>query len=629
MDSLAASPQTISFEKGPYQVRVEPSHFVEMRDGIRLMTDLYFPEGYEGKLPVILERTPYNKAGHRNSNPELPVSLQSYPYYYASHGYVVAVQDTRGRYESEGDYTLGHGHVSDTEDTLDWFEEQGWFNGKVGMIGCSIPGGNVVRAAMSQHRALRGLVPQSPAFGHGSAGGTLSYGFIRGGAVLMTLPVWAHIQGSKLFYRPSKRLDRDEYLRTIGFFEPAPNAEKLLEVFDQNGALNKETSDNLLHLPVIEVDDVIGGPPSDWDSMASAAPTDTFWTDGDYLNDGDSVSGGALHINSWHDNGSYESFLQFEHFVENATSEWSRNNQYLIMGPLSHCDIESVSSQSIVGEREVGDARMDMWGTYLKWWNYSLKGLDNGFEETPRIQYYLLGANEWRSSNEWPIAGTIPTRLYLTSGGSANTRLGDGSLIWRLPQGKRKDNYVYDPAKPINTSFEKTFYFGSYDSSEQELREDILVYSTESLESPVEITGQMRARIWLSTNVPDTDLSVRLLDVYPDGRAFPIQDGYLRLRYRDGFDEEIMMTPGKTYPIDLNMLIGANLFQKGHKIRIEVSSSNFPQYARNLNTGGDNALDTHYQSANVSIHHGGDTPSYIELPIIPASDALDKPNSAP
>ena len=175
------APKSIPFEKGPYEVRVERSHFIETRDGVRLMTDLYFPEGHEGRLPVILERTPYNKATHRNSDPDEPINSRSIGYYFASHGYVVAVQDRRGKFESEGDYTIGYGDVNDAGDTLDWFEKQAWFNGRVGMIGCSVPGGNVVKAAMSRHKTLKGLVPQSAAFGHGTAGGTMARGFIRGG----------------------------------------------------------------------------------------------------------------------------------------------------------------------------------------------------------------------------------------------------------------------------------------------------------------------------------------------------------------------------------------------------------------------------------------------------------------
>ncbi len=611
------TPKSIPFEKGPYEVRVERSHFVEARDGVRLMTDLYFPEGHEGKLPVILERTPYNKATHRNSDPDEPINSRSIGYYFASHGYVVAVQDRRGKFESEGDYTIGYGDVNDAEDTLDWFEKQAWFNGRVGMIGCSIPGGNVVKAAMSRHTTLKGLVPQSAAFGHGTAGGTMARGFIRGGVQNMTMPLWTHSSGSKIFYRPSMRLDREEYLKIVDLFDPAPKVSSMVEMFDsETGHFTKETMHTLLHLPAVEIDDVMGSPPSDWDNMIAGAPMGPFWTGGDYLDDEDKVAGGGLHINSWHDYGVNETFLQFEHFRKNADSQWARENQYVIVGPLGHCQLESLTSQTMNGERELGDARFDAWGTYLKWWDYTLKEIDNGFEKTPKVQYFLPGANAWRSSNEWPIPGTEPRKLYLSSGGEANTRLGDGVLTWEPPAAAGHDSYVYDPADPVIVEYTKSVFAGAYDRAEIQTRDDVLVYATPPLQEPLEMTGKMRARIWLSTDVPDTDLTVTIVDVFPDGRAFPIQKGLLRLRYREGYDKEVMMAPGKVYPIDLDMLVGANQFNPGHRIGIEVTSSDFPGHARNLNTGGDNARDVRYQSATVKIHHGADTSSYIELPTI-------------
>jgi len=473
---------------------------------------------------------------------------------------------------------------------------------------------------MTQHKTLKGLVPQSAAFGHGNAGGTMARGFLRGGIQNMTMPLWTHTEGSKLFFRPSKRLSREEYLKVIDYFNPAPDVSNFYAtIFDsETGDLNKEFYDILLHLPAVDIDDILKSPPSDWDNMISQGPMDPWWANGDYLDEGEKVDGGALHINSWHDYGVNETFLQFEHFQKHATSKWARDNQYVIVGPLGHCALESLTSQTVNVERELGDARFDAWGTYLRWWDYTLKEKDNDFEKTPKIQYFLPGANEWRASDVWPIAGTTPTKLYLTSGGNANTRNGDGELGWQKPSETSFDEYIYDPADPIIV-FTKAVHQGSSDVSELQLRDDILVYTTKPLAQDVEMTGKARAKIWLSADVPDTDLAVKISDVYPDGRAYAIQQGFLRLRYRDGYDKEVMMEGGKVYAIDLDMLVGANLFKKGHSIRIEVTSSDFPTFARNLNTGGDNARDTEYRSATVKIHHGPDTPSYIELPIIKAN----------
>ncbi|MEQ9463440.1 MAG: CocE/NonD family hydrolase [Haliea sp.] len=612
------APGTVPFEAGPYGVRVERSHFVPMRDGVRLSTDLYFPEDYKGKLPVIIERTPYDKGARRNANPHDPISPASQAYYFASHGYAVAVQDRRGKFESEGKYVVLNNDVEDAHDTLDWFAEQSWFSGSASMIGCSIPGANTIKAAQTLHPALKSIVPQSAATGHGTAGDTMAKFWIRGGVQNLAMPLWTHFSGSKLFFRPPSPMKREEYLAVRDFFEPAPSVGSLSEVISEDGELSARWKEALMHLPLVEIDDVLGSPPSDWDDLASRAPMDPWWDGGDYLEDETPVNGAALHINSWHDYGVNETFLQYQHFREKAASGWARDNQFVIISPLSHCNAETVSTSARIGDRELGDARFDFWGTYLRWFDYTLKGIDNGIAAMPRIQYFLPGANVWRTAEEWPLPGTQRTRLFLDSGGAANTRLGDGRLIFSVPTSAGEDRYTYDPADPVYTGL-KAVQQGSFEASSLEMREDILVYSSDPLEEALEITGELRARLWLSADVPDTDLAVKLLDVYPDGRAYPIQEGYLRLRYREGYDREVMMEPGKVYAIDLDMLVAANLFKAGHRVRIEVTSSNFPSYGRNLNTGGNSALESEHQPARVTIYHGPGTSSYIELPVVPES----------
>ncbi|WIO74961.1 CocE/NonD family hydrolase [Porticoccaceae bacterium LTM1] len=612
---ISASSEKL-FKKGPYAVRVERSHLIEMRDGVRLSTDLYFPIDYAGKLPVILERTPYNKAVQRNSDPNAKISYLNKAYYYASHGYVFAIQDRRGKFESEGEYSLGNNDIDDASDTLDWFERQSWYNGRAGMTGCSIPGGNVIRGAMSQHESLKGLLPQSASFGHGTEGGSMGRAGSRGGVPNMFMPLWAHNYGSTLFYRPSKRLDRSQFLKLVDFYDPAPKVKPLSSFFDpETHEMTKETIDVLMHLPAVEIDEILNSPPNEWEGFAASEPLGEFWEKGDYLDDGDSVDGAALHINSWHDHGVNETFLQFKYFSEYAKSNWAKENQYIIIGPMSHCNFESVSSETITGERNVGDASFPAWDTYLRWWDYTLKQKGNSFGGYPRVQYYLPGANEWRQSSEWPIPGTKYTNMYLSSEQGANSIEGDGLLSWSIPIRSGVDEYAYDPGNPVNI-YAKAVHKGSSDHSSIEDRKDILVYTSEPLSDSVEMTGKIRAKLWISTDVPDTDVVVRLLDVYPDGRSFGIQESILRLRYRDGPDHSVFMKPGEVYPVDVDMLVGANLFKEGHKIRVHITSSSFPTFMRNLNTGGDNARDTEYKTANIKIHFGPETPSYIQLPTL-------------
>lgn len=619
----AAKPETVSFKKGPYTVRVERSHFIPMRDGVRLSTDLYFPEGYEGKLPVIIERTPYDKSVHRSTGPDAPISLRSLPYYYATHGYVVAVQDRRGKFESEGQYTIQNGDVSDANDTLDWFSGQPWFSGKSSFIGCSIPGGNTIRAAQTLHPNLTSLVPQSAAFGHGTAGGTMAKAFLRGGIQNMTMPLWTHYSGSKLFFRPPTPMARDDYLKIRDYFDIAPDVGAATDVLSADGTLTDKGREVLLHLPLVDIDDKMKSLPSDWDDIAARAPMDPWWDRGDYLENDTKVDGAALHINSWHDYGVNETMLQFTHFQGRARSKWARENQYLIISPLGHCNAESVSSQTKSGDRDLGDARFDFWGTYLQWWDYTLKGKIDAFAGTPRVQYYLPGKNEWRATDAWPIPGTQRQTIYLTSGGKANTRMGDGELSFSKPKSTGTDNYIYDPADPVFLGL-RDYTDGAFDAREMEMRPDVLVYTSAPLKEGLEMTGKIKAKVWLSTDVPDTDLRMRLLDVYPDGAAYPVQASQLRLRYREGYDREVMMEPGTVYAIDLDMLVGANYFQVGHKIRIEITSSSMPNFARNLNTGGDNARSTQMRKAAVTIHHGPQRPSHIDLPIIARADTDQK-----
>ncbi|WIO74960.1 CocE/NonD family hydrolase [Porticoccaceae bacterium LTM1] len=607
--------KVIPFEKGKYQVKVERSHFVTMRDGVRLSTDLYFPVGFKGKLPVILERTPYDKATKRNADPNDPINHTNQAYYFASHGYVFAIQDRRGKYESEGEYLVLNNDVEDAEDTFNWLDQQPWFSGKASMIGCSIPGANQIKAAQTLHPSLASILPQSAATGHGSAGGTMAKFWLRGGARNLTIAQWAHVRGAKLFYRPSKKLSREEFLKIADKYEPRPKADSYEGVFKTPEATKRFTYDAMMVLPIVDIPKFMNSLDSDWYDLATKEPMDPWWDGGNYLEDDTKVNAAALHVNSWHDYGINETLLQYQHFSKKSVTKYSRDNQFVIISPLGHCRIESVSSNTVTGERNVGDARKDIWGTYLRWWDYTLKGIDNGFDREPKIQYYVPGLNKWKSSNVWPIAGTKKTKLYLTSDGAANNNFTSGKLIFEKPDKTGYDSYVYDPADPV-FYMNDSVLSGSFDMSHKEEREDILVYTSEPLDKGIEMTGKIRAKIFLSTDVPDTDLAVKIMDVYPDGRAYALQEGFLRLRYREGFDKKVLLMPGKIYEIDLDMLVYSNYFMPGHKIRIDVTSSSMPTYNRNLNTGGDNSLDADFQKANVTIHHGGEYSSYIELPFI-------------
>ena len=275
---------------------------------------------------------------------------------------------------------------------------------------------------------------------------------------------------------------------------------------------------------------------------------------------------------------------------------------------------------------DFGDARLDYFRIYLDWFDHWLKGVDNGVTEMPKVQYYLMGANEWRTSDVWPVPGTQQVPLYLHSSGQANTRNGDGFLTAVAPFDEPPDSYVYDPGNPVPslggpiccTSAEGSVA-GAFDQSEIELREDVLVYTTQPLGDGLEVTGELEAILYVSSSARDTDFTVKIVDVHPDGGAYNVQEGILRARYREGFDRWVFMNEGGVYEVRIDLHATAHYFKPGHRIRVEVSSSNFPRLDRNLNTGGNNYDESEWVVATNTIHHSRATPSRIVLPVVSTS----------
>jgi putative CocE/NonD family hydrolase len=312
----------------------------------------------------------------------------------------------------------------------------------------------------------------------------------------------------------------------------------------------------------------------------------------------------------------------FNQFQQKGLSNKTRNNQFIIIGPSTHCGYPYATENTVVGERELGDARLDFWGIQLNWYDHWLKGVDNGVTDMPKIQYYLMGKNEWRSADQWPLKNTTLKKLYLDSGGQANSRMGDGILTFQPPQAGAVDEFIYDPATPVpslgghscctGTDTEA----GGYDQSSIEMRNDLLVYTSEVLAEGIEVTGQLEVVLQVSSSAVDTDFTAKLVDVYPDGRAFNVQEGAIRMRHREGLAKKVLMTPGEIYQVHLDLHASSNFFAAGHRIRLEVSSSNFPRWQRNLNTGGNNFDESEWQTATNRVHHAKERLSYVVLPVI-------------
>jgi putative CocE/NonD family hydrolase len=590
-----------------YEVQLEKSHMVPMRDGVRLSTDLYFPQKADEKLPVILIRTPYNKKSHRDREG----SPQAY--IFASHGFVVAVQDCRGKFESEGIYSPPAGHeAEDGYDTVDWLAKQAWCNGRIGTFGCSYPAEVQAAQAPLRHPNLTCMIPQcGPMIG--AANGRYRYwsGF-KGGVLDLAASIsWYFESACKYSLKPPPGLS-DEAVRKIrDFFEPGPINLPKVDFEKLNW-----------YLPLIDVMKEAGAPPNDWEELITHDFGDPWWHDVMGYYDGtEKIDVPALHMSCWYDPSVDETIFEFNYFRKNAVSETAKNNQFVIIAPTAHCSFERATEHTIVGARDVGDARLDYVDIYLKWFDYWLKGKENGITNMPKVQYYVMGRNEWRSADVWPLQKTQYTKYYLHSDGHANSRYGKGWLSTEVPENEPSDRFIYDPGNPVPTvgGQRGTSYgtpAGAIDQARVEIRNDVLVYTTSVLEEGIELTGPITAILYVSSSAKDTDFTAKLVDVYPDGTAYNIQEGILRVRYREGFTKKVWMKKGEVYKIQIDLDATSNYFKQGHRIRVQVSSSDFPLWERNLNTGGNNYDETEWVVAENSIHHSKKYPSHIILPII-------------
>jgi putative CocE/NonD family hydrolase len=610
---LASAPSlAATADRGPiaepmprYEVSIERSVMIPMRDGVRLSTDLYFPRIEQSTLPVIMIRTPYSKTGFGGRTEKLATMM-------AGQGYVVAVQDKRGRYESEGTYLIFGGDADDGYDSVDWLSKQPWSNGRVGTYGCSYSGDVQMLAAQERHPALKAMIPQASFSPIGSAGGQYKYfGMRTGGAVNLAGNIhWFLEAGSKIYYRPPPGLTHEQFLEVSKFFDPAPHVK------------SPDYPKLWWHLPIVDTLQFAGAPPTDFADAVSRDVTDPWWDQGHYMTDQYRSDVPALFVNSWYDFGARETIFEFEMLRRQSVSALARDNQFLLISPTTHCRSEYAGADDLVGERDVGDARLDYWSIYFKWFAYWLKGEKNAITDMPRVRYYLMGKNEWRSARDWPIPGTHLTKFFLSSTGHANSLNGDGKLSTQVAASDAVDRFVYDPGNPV-PSFggplcctDGSNAGGSYDQRKIEVRDDVLVYTSAPLDKGIEVTGPIDAVLSVSSDAKDTDFTAKLVDVYPDGRAFNIQEGILRARYREGQTRKAWLQPGDIVSLRIDMGATSNYFGAGHRIRLEVSSSSFPRWDRNLNTGGRNYDETAWLIAHNAVHHSVAHTSYLLLPVV-------------
>ena len=557
---------------------------VLMRDGVALSTDVYLPDA-DGPAPAILIRTPYN------NNDE---GMVKDAMYFAMRGYAVALQDVRGRYDSAGEWYPFKHEPEDGYDTQEWLGSQPWCDGNVGTAGGSYVAMVQWQAAPLRSKYLKAMVPR---VGYSNFYHNWSY---TGGAFQLAFNLrWAAIQ-------MHTRINQVQYM-----WLPEDN----------------HISNLFWHLPLRTMDEAAGRDNRIWKDWIDHPDYDAYWKSLCPIEERYAeVEVPVYGMGGWFDvflQGTLNNFMG----VRSQGREPGRSNQKVVIGPWIH-SLGAAGTETVIGDVDFGDAvRIDLMNEHLRWFDRWLKGVENGVEAEPPVNVFVMGANEWRRSSDWPIPGTEYVPYYLHSGGSANSLFGNGSLDTAPPGGEDPDHYVYDPQHPVMTVGGSTccgeeltpVSMGPRDQQQVEWRPDVLVYSTPPLDQDIEVTGPVTMDLYAASDSTDTDFTAKLVDVSPTGVAINVAQGIIRARYRDSWEAPTLIEPGEVYRYHIDMWSTSNRFRKGHRIRVEVSSSNFPQFDRNPNTGHAFGIDADIRVANQTIYHDEERPSHITLPIVPFS----------
>ena len=557
-------------------VIVERDVPAKMRDGVILKADIYRPKA-DGKYPVLLQRTPYDK------NYSLSFGMKAAP-----RGYVVVVQDVRGRFTSEGEWYPFRHESQDGYDTVEWAAALSESNGKVGMFGGSYVGATQMLAAIAGPPHLSGIAPGVTASNYHEN--------------------WTY-QGGAF----------EQWFNQSWTSGLAQNTLARRAAQDTN-ALNWKDVLPLESYPILAQPDAKSLAPyyRDW----LAHPNyDDYWKAVSLEESYSKIQVPILHIAAWYDiflGGSLRNYVLLK---SRAGSETARTGQHLLVEVGGHA---GGSDQRRIGEVDFGPATpYDNEELLLKWYDYLLKGQANEFAGKKPVRIFVMGKNEWRDEEAWPLARATATKYFLHSAGKANSSAGDGQLSAQAPVTESKDSYAYDPANPVPTiggplcCDSMHLAPGPRNQQVVEERSDVLVYTTPAFTHDTEVTGPVSLDLFASTSAKDTDFTAKLLDVWPNGFAQNLTEGILRLRYRNSVDRPELARPGEIYHVVVDLWATSNVFLAGHRLRLEISSSNFPRFDRNLNTGEDQAASTKMQPATNTIYHDKEHPSALVLPIVP------------
>jgi putative CocE/NonD family hydrolase len=600
---------------------VDRKVMVTMRDGKRMQADIYRPKDESKKYPVIFVRTPYNFNYwdvELGAPRDMSAALDA-----VKRGYAYIEMNERGRYFSEGDYDILGTPLTDSDDALDWMGGLPWSADKVGLIGCSSTAEWQLAVASRGNKALATFIPESFGAGVGRVGPYYEQGnWFRGGAVQMLFTTWVY--GSGLQTNDGKPNF------PAGMSQQAlVTAAKSYDLSSHSPAVDWGKA--LAHLPEKDILAAVGAQhgifadttPSGQPGMILRTPYDPSWYKGGLWNDSMKIDIPGLWMMTWYDVSTAPNLAAYN-YVRSTASPAVANEQYAIIAPTGHCGYKRAAEHTIVGERDLGDARLDYDALTFAWFDRYLKDQPSPLlDKTPKVQYYTMGLNKWQASDTWPPKDAKPVTFYLAGAGRANSLNGDGALV-PAPQPKdAADSFVYDPMNPVPTHgggfccMGADFKPGALDQRSEEMRDDILVYSTGPLKDGIEVSGPIDVTLYVSSDAKDTDFTVRLIDVLPDGTAYNIDENIQRVRYREGYDKPpVFIEKDKVYKIAFQPMQTSIYFAPGHQIRIEVSSSNFPRFDRNLNTGGDNVSESEGVVAHNAIHHSAQYPSTVTLSVV-------------
>ncbi|MBT4865025.1 MAG: CocE/NonD family hydrolase [Planctomycetaceae bacterium] len=544
---------------------------VPMRDGVNLSADIYLPQA-SGPFPTVLIRTPYSN----NTDDSIKQGRRL-----ANEGYACVIQDVRGRWDSEGDYYPFIYEADDGYDTQEWVGRQPFCNGRIGMSGGSYLGCVQWLSAPLRSEFLTCLAPRVMCNDYFK---DLLY---SGGAFQLNVAItW----GMRTRARTAQSIDFHNWT----------------EAFRT--------------LPLSEMATHVGEDVPFWKDWIEHATDDEYWDAINVERKFHEIAVPALEMGGWYDLYSSKSFTNWSGLRDRGSTPETKQGK-LIVGPWPH----RLSQCTCTGDVDFGTHSMvDLDALELRWFDYWLKGIDNGILDEPPIRLFIMGINEWRDEHEWPLARTDWQEWHFHSGGHANTVVGDGVLSPDVPADEPTDHFTYDPRFPVQTlggnncCSPEHVPWGPHDQRAVEMRGDVLCYTSPPLERDTEITGPIQVILHASSDATDTDWTAKLVDVSPSGYAMNLCDGIQRARYRESRVDPALIEPGKVYEYTIDVGVTGSVFRKGHQVRVEISSSNFPRFDRNPNTGHAIGQDAIMQPARQTIHHSHEYPSRILLPVIPS-----------